>query len=357
MSTPIRRLQSHTTNRASPASFRRPTVVDRRHTVRRRTTCLAILSLLVSLIAGCTAGVEQAAGVPTAVLPAEEIRQLQENATEVADSYWGSWPDSDVHERVADDVVFWDPADGDFTMEGKAAIAPMLRNWVAYFAAAEPSVEGIMLSADAAAYRYAAPSVMWPPWSAEPPDHPPVVFWDVIGLEDTTITRYEVWFEDDSLEMLEYGCFATDGCPKAQEIIDRYLSAWSSRDRDQIAALYADDAVFTDSLFGIDALGSDAISSLADMRFGSDEDTTLEVLAVYAQTNGHHVSTEELPEQGDVIGIALHHRVLARDTADVILESITAFELGDRHSDSFEPHPDGLIAREEVFHDPAMLVS
>lgn len=308
-------------------------------------------------MAGCTADDGQPSAAPTAVLAVEEIQQLQENATEVADSYWGSWPDSDVHERVADDVVFWDPADGDFTMEGKAAIAPMLRNWVAYFAAADPSVEGIMLSADAAAYRYAAPSVMWPPWSAEPPDHPPVVFWDVIGLEDTTITRYEVWLEDDSLEMLEYGCFATDGCPKAQEIIDRYLGAWTSGESGQIAALYADDAVLTDSLLGIDVVGSDAISSLADERFGSNPDITLEVLAVYAQTNGHYAPTEELPEQGDVIGVALHHRVLARDTADVILESISAFELGYRHSDSFEPHPDGLITREEVFHDSATLSS
>jgi hypothetical protein len=35
-----------------------------------------------------------------------------------------------------------------------------------------------------------------------------------------------------------------------------------------------------------------------------------------------------LPEQGAVIGVAIQHRVLTHDTAEVIFESLTAFELG-----------------------------
>jgi len=49
-------------------------------------------------------------------------------------------------------------------------------------------------------------------------------------------------------------------------------------------------------------------------------------------------------------------RVLGGETGDVVVESLTAIELGDRHSDRFDPHPDGLIAREEVFDDSAALV-
>jgi hypothetical protein len=151
------------------------------------------------------------------------------------------------------------------------------------------------------------------------------------------------------------GCFANDGCPKARDIVDRYVSAWTSGESNRIAALHADDAVFSDSLHGIDAIGSEEISSLADERFGSDQEITLEVVAVYARTNDHHAPTEALPEQGAVIGVAIQHRVLTHDTAEVIFESLTAFELGARHSDSFDPHPDGLITREEVFHDSATL--
>lgn len=311
------------------------------------------VGLAASLITACIATEDQPAPVPTAVLSSREIERLHQNATEVGDSYWGSWPDSDIHERLTDEVVFWDPSNGDFAIEGKATIAPMLTAWVRFYSAAEPSVERVMLSADAAAYRFAAPSRMWPPWLTEPPEHPPVVFLDVFGLERTTVTRYDVWLEDDSLEMLGYGCFAVDGCPEANEIVDRYLSAWTSRDRVQIAALYAGDATFTDSLLGIDVVGSEAIANLADERFGQNQDVTFETVAVYAQTNDRHAPTDAAPKQGDVIGVAIHHRVIDRDGDEVVIESLTAFELGYRHSDFFEPHPGGLIVREEVFHDSA----
>jgi hypothetical protein len=146
-----------------------------------------------------------------------------------------------------------------------------------------------------------------------------------------------------------------DTGPEARLIVDRYLNAWTSRDSDRIAALYADDAVFTDSLFGIDAAGSEAIAGLADERFGQNQDLTFETVDVYAQTNDRHAPTDAMPKQGDVIGIAIHHRVVNRDSGAVVLESLAAFELCYRHPDGFEPHPGSLIVREEVFHDPAAL--
>jgi hypothetical protein len=288
-------------------------------------------------------------------LSVAELQQWRGDATAVADVYWGAWPDTAIVERLADDVAFSMPSDGDF-IEGKSAVGSMLRTFIGYYASAEPSVEAMFLSGDAAAYRIDFPSGLWPPWTAEPPDHPPFVILDVFRFRDTTITDYEVWLEDETLEMAEYGCFAIEGCPEGQAIVDHYIAAWTSGDIDQIAAIYADDAVFTDSLFGIEAVGPEEIGGLADERFGTG-DVTFEVLNVYGQTNGYRAPTEGSPELGRVIGVGIHYRVSAGDTGAPLLESLTTFDLGTRQRESFEPDPHGRITREQIFHDPATLAN
>ena len=45
-------------------------------------------------------------------------------------------------------------------------------------------------------------------------------------------------------------------------IVDRYVTAWTSGDPDQIAALDDDNATFTDSLLRIDAVGPEEISGI-----------------------------------------------------------------------------------------------
>lgn len=68
-------------------------------------------------------------------------------------------------------------------------------------------------------------------------------------------------------------------------IADRCVTAWTSGDPGQIAALYDDAATFTDSLLRIDAVGPEEVSGMAGARF-SQGDFTLEVVEIYAQTNG-----------------------------------------------------------------------
>ncbi len=129
------------------------------------------------------------------------------------------------------------------------------------------------------------------------------------------------------------------------------MAAWAAGDVDEIAALYADDAVFTDSLLGIHAVGPDAISGLVDERYGSGA-LAIEVLGVYGQTNGHQSPTDESTELGHLVGIGIHYRVSEADTGAALLEGLTTFELGDWQPGRFDRHPRGLITREEVFHEP-----
>ncbi len=122
------------------------------------------------------------------------------------------------------------------------------------------------------------------------------------------------------------------GSEQLRAIADRYLAAWSSGDKDRIAALYRDDAVFSDTMRGIQAQGAAAIGELGDKRFGSGGPLTLEVIDLYVQTNdGLDTSTEQPPEQGAIIAVGIHYRCnLVVEGEPTTVESLTTFELGTR---------------------------
>ena len=125
-----------------------------------------------------------------------------------------------------------------------------------------------------------------------------------------------------------------------------------------MAALYSDNADFTDSLLGLEAAGADAIGDLAAVRFGSAGDLNIEVLGLYAWTDGRYPPTETNPEQGRLVGVAIHYRasVEGNDGAGV-QEAITTLHLGTLLEDSFDADPQGLIHREDVLHEPASLLA
>jgi hypothetical protein len=280
-----------------------------------------------------------------------DVAELAARASEFSDAYYGSWPDIDgALERFDDDVVFYDPADGDFVIEGKAVIVPTLRSFVAYYANVDPTVEEVFVSANGAAYRVSLGDGYWPPWSVEPANHPRVVGLDELHFSGEAVTGLDIWFEDDTLEMLGFGCFAANGCPKVATIVDRYVAAWTSGDAAQVAVLYDNGAVFSDSLRRIDSVGPEEISGIAKRRFGRDV-VTIEVLEVYAQTNGPDVPTDTDSEVGDVIAVAIHYQVSSPGADLASFDSLTTFELGTRHASGFTRHPMGLITREEVFHN------
>ena len=171
----------------------------------------------------------------------------------------------------------------------------------------------------------------------------------MFGFEDESITKYELWFEDTTLEMLEFGCFGVEACPDAQVLVDRYTQAWNSSESDLIAALYADDATFTDSVSGIEATGAEEISGLSDRRLGPGANAEIEVVAVYAQTNGYQLPAPSTGDLGQVIALGIHYRVLDPDSDAPPLQRLATFEMGTRRSGGFDLHPEGLITREEVF--------
>jgi hypothetical protein len=100
---------------------------------------------------------------------------------------------------------------------------------------------------------------------------------------------------------------------------------------------------------GIEATGAGEISGLSDRRVGSGANAEIEVVAVYAQTNGYQLPADSASDLGQVISLGIHYRVLDPESDAPPLQRLAIFEMGTRRSGGFDLHPEGLISREEVF--------
>jgi ketosteroid isomerase-like protein len=284
---------------------------------------------------------------PKAVLSEAEVQERQAEAISFVDRTLGAWPNlSQFYAEFADGVTFSNPTTADY-VEGKDSVAALFQAMTTWFYDVEVEPTRVFISAGDAACDNVFHN-LWPPWVIEPPEHPPVHQLDLIQFQDGQVIDYTIMFSEETQEMTDMGCFAVDKCPELREIVDKYLLAWSSRNEAQVAALYAEEAVFSDSMLGLEAVGSGAIADLADKRFGSTGDITLDEIGLYAQTNGSDAPTDEQPELRGIVGVGIHYRWNALvDGASAAVESLTTFEVGSQ----------GLITREEVFHDADSLVA
>ena len=261
--------------------------------------------------------------------------------------------------EFADDVTFYDPSNGDFVVKGKPAFVAMQRDFLQSIPDMKIQMTGMYLSGDGVVYANAEEN-MWPPWVPEPADHPPVDELAVFRFKDGKVASWDVWFSAPTLEMVTFGVFAPGkgGPEQIQKIADRYLTAWSSGDKARIAALYHPDAVFSDTMLGLQAQGPAAISELSQKRFGSASKVTFKIIDLYAQTNSYKPPTAELPGNGVIIGVGIHYSCdLVVDGQTKTVEGLITFELGTRQGKAFAPDPNGLITREEVFYEADSLLA
>lgn len=71
------------------------------------------------------------------------------------------------------------------------------------------------------------------------------------------------------------------GIEGAEEAVAAYESAWSSGDASEVEGLYADDAVRSEPLYGIDSQGVEEIARTASERFARHPDTRMRVVEPY----------------------------------------------------------------------------
>jgi hypothetical protein len=293
-------------------------------------------------------------------MSAAEIAQWKTDAAAFADRFFGKYGDVNVtFPEFADDVTFYDPGDGDFLVEGKQQVVALTRSMFSDFPDYRFRQKAVYLSAGGVACDGVLEN-LWPPGLPEPADHPPVRGLELFRFKEGLVASWEIWGLPATLEMVSMGCFAPGegGSEQLQKIADRYLAAWSSGDKARIAALYRNNAVFSDTMLGLQAQGPAAISELSDKRFGSAGTITFEVIDLYVQTNGPDPPTKQQPEQGAIIAVGIHYRCnLVVEGKPASVESLATFDLGTRHEKSFDIDSDGLIAREEVFYDAESLLA
>jgi ketosteroid isomerase-like protein len=294
-------------------------------------------------------------------MSAAEIGQQKTDAAAFVDGFYGAFPDADAMlANFADDATFYDPCDGDFLLKGKRVILGMQRDFNEYVHAQGGTFDpkALYLSGDAAASSNVMEN-LWPPWTPEPADIPPTITLEVFRFKNGRVASWDIWNEAPSLELVSCGCFAPGkgGSEQLQAIAEKYLAAWDSGDKARIAALYHPDAVFTDTLLGLQAQGPTAISELGEQRFWSASDITFEVVDLYAQTNGYPPPTEDQPELGAITAVGIHYRCnLVIEGRPATVDGLTTFQLGTLQG-TFVPDPNGLITREEVFYDADSLLA
>jgi ketosteroid isomerase-like protein len=294
-------------------------------------------------------------------MSAAEISQWKTDATAFVEGFYGAFPDANAMlVGFADDATFYDPCNGDFLLEGKQGILGMMRDFNAYAhdrgATFDP--EALYLSGNGAASSNAMEN-LWPPWTPEPADIPTTIILEVFRFKDGQVASYDIWNEAPSLELVSCGCFAPGkgGSEQLQAIADKYLAAWASGDKARIAALYHEEAVFSDTMLGLQAQGPAAIAELFDKRFGSDDTVTFEIVNLYVQTNGYPPPTEDQPELGAIIAVGIHYLCnLVVQGKPATIEGLTTFDLGTLQG-TVVLDPNGLITREEVFYDADSLLA
>jgi ketosteroid isomerase-like protein len=306
------------------------------------------MSLGILLVAGLLAASSCGKGVgeqpselaePEPALSTSEIDRLGSDGVAFIEEFEGSWPDVEATFRdFADDSTFFDPTNADYLVEGKQEIVSIHRGFASAFPDLDMEIEDVFVTVDGVINAYS--SGIYPPFRPKPENPPPARGLDVFIFDGDQVSSYVLYFAPEILTAAEMGCFAIDGCPDLSELANRYLSAWQSGDKDQVASLYSSDATFEDRVFGLSATGADEIADLAAQRFGPPDSFTVEEIEVWAQTDGY------LPP-GELIGIGLRYQwTIDTPTTQTTVDAVTLMSVSDNR-----------IVTELVFYEPDSLLS
>ena len=157
----------------------------------------------------------------------------------------------------------------------------------------------------------------------------PAVEVDVFTVRDDAITSIRSMYGAEFVARVA----GVEWARGAEEAVAAYESAWSSGDASEVAGLYADDAVRSEPLYGIDSQGVDEIARTASERFARHPGTMMRVVEPYV-----FVSADTLAQTYGAMF------VLENDSACKVLVLL-------------EPDASGAITNERVYFDTETLGS
>lgn len=307
-----------------------------------------MLLVVVVLLGACSdsAGFD----APTVMLEASELEDLEATVQAFFDRFYEGWPDlEDRYSEFADDAVFYDPSFGDYFVGPEEIIAGW-RMMPGAFPDLEAATNRLFLSAENAVF-----DVDWIGLflGTKPSDVPWPAGLELFRFAGGQVASQDLWYTAETLEgpMLRCG-----GCTaEIQSMANRYVTAWSSGEADQIASLYSAQATLADSMFGISATGPDRIAASHRERFGSGE-ITMNVEGVYGVSLARPlIGHETNSNRGDITGVGVHFKWTADEGTTGTVESLALLYFGSVENGSYEADPQNLIVREEVFHIPDTL--
>jgi hypothetical protein len=237
---------------------------------------------------------------------------------------------------------------GDYWI-GPTQIAAGHRQMAAFMPDLEADLDSVFLATERAAFG----SVWVDLWLGVKPSE---AAWpaglEVFGFDGDQVSDSEVWYTTDTLEGPMHTC---GGCTvDLESLADAYITRWSSRDSDEILALYSEDAVILDSMFGVKANGTDEIERLTPVRFGSGEPVRNADKLYGTLLANRLIPPGSGAAAGDITGVGVQFTWSAGDEATEV-ETLVLLYFGAIEDGSYKPHPENLIVREEVFHNPNTL--
>lgn len=269
----------------------------------------------------------------TATPSAARVRQWAADALAFGETFDAAYADPEaVFMAFAEDARTRDPSNGDYLFDGKKAIVSawegLVRGWPdldAHPTAAYVSSDGALIATDvdnlAPDRLHELRRYRW---------------------NGNRVTEFELWYRVDQLGGCQPGTCEAD----ARQLADRYLAAWSGDTADAVAAMYRDDATLSDTLIGVDAVGSAAIAETAEQRFGTAA-PACQAIDLYGLTNGGI----------QIIGLAIHAQCVPSGAPSSAVESVFLLRFGSYAGDGFDVDADGLITSEEVYHDADSLTA
>jgi len=215
------------------------------NTLHFKLTTLIVVCLVIISLAGCT-GKKESVRTPLSISEVQALSSAFEKVVTAENDAWNSHDFDAIQQIYTEDVVHFD---GQPMYTGIDEVMGMARKTLQDY----PEFKGRM--ADTFIGR-ADGIVVWEYWNVlgYTQAHP-IVEYDLVQTREERISYWRLFYFPRFMAYLN--------TPVDNTLVEDYASIWSSADPTTVAALYAEDGVKEDTLFGETSTGRAAIESFA----------------------------------------------------------------------------------------------
>ena len=234
--------------------------------------------------------------------------------TEQVDA-WGSGDIDRIGKVYTEDIVHYD---GGPAYIGIDDVLGMARTMLMYFSDWEMEAGRTYISASDCLGTWVNWGVMG--FTEEEPGRE----FDLVDIQGDQISYWRLFYDEN------FGF-----SPINTTLLENYGAAWSSGDSQEVAGLYAEDALLDDSLFGITAAGTDEIGQYAAGYFKDHPNATWELLYTFSESDDE-TQPDLLPSHGGIYQV----------TAKPVLGKACSVQV----AVILTPDGDGLIASQKTMY-------